>query len=224
MIRRPSQILLPAFTLAALSLAAACLDPSPCFRKPTGSVEVYVRGGNGGAAWEGTGTITTSGPDDSGAVLWTVTDSLEARTTVVFRAPAAPPVFDPGVLYRVRVSTVPGMPTPSGVQILHGDTLVFAALSDYRSGDRVFPEGIPGFSFGLTEAGCGDRGEEPCFSREENRLLRLEHAGESVELFHGDSAAIGSYRVTCLTARHLEYSRDCADAGSFEISFLLARN
>jgi hypothetical protein len=50
------------------------------------------------------------------------------------------------------------------------------------------------------------------------------HAGASATLFQGESATLGKYRVTCLTAEEVTYRDRCADIGRVVLSYRIERH
>jgi len=101
--------------------------------------------------------------------------------------------------------------------------LVFAAASDYGAGSRVLKDGVPGFGLELVEAGCPNRTESACFESVRSQRLRVTHEGATKLLSPGETATMGGYEITCITAQEVVYSNKCADAALFTVSYSIRR-
>jgi len=209
--------------VAALVSSAGCQeDETPCARAPSGNVTVFLEGEVPAKSFTAA-VVEIEPPSESGLRRHRLREADGTERVLVFRAPEDSLPVRTDATYDFLVETVPGMPTPAAVVVGDEGGILFAAVSDYRPGERVLQEGLAGFSIELVPSGCEDRGVDPCFESEVNAVLSVEHADTTARLFQGESLTLGDYRVRCLTARTVAYSDRCADAGVFGISYTVRR-
>jgi hypothetical protein len=170
------------------------------------------------------GTVVESeAPDDLGFRHYVIEDVSGARHQLTYGAPTDPPPLGQGQTYGLQVEYIPGMPSPNGILVHDDKGLLFAAASDHGPGDKVFVGGVPGFRLSLEASKCPNRSRHKCYESIVNIRLSVEHADETVVLFQGQSARLGSYLVACLLAQDVRYSDACADAGMFRIAYTITR-
>jgi hypothetical protein len=167
--------------------------------------------------------VETEAPDDLGLRHYLIEDPSGARQELTYGAPADPPPFEQGRTYELQVDYIPGRPSPNGILVHDDKGLLFAAASDYVPGDRVLREGVPGFRIKLIPSDCPNRSRHKCYESIVNNSLSVEHAGETAELFQGQSARLGAYLVVCFLAQDVVYSDACDDAGMFRVAYTITR-
>lgn len=167
--------------------------------------------------------VAIEAPGDQGFLHYLIDDLSGVRQQLTYGGPVDLPHFEQGRTYELQVEYVPGMPSPNGILIHDDKGLFFAAASDYGPGDRVLQEGVPGFRIKLMSSDCPNRSRHRCYESIVNNRLSVEHAGETAELFQGQSARLGAYRVVCLLAQDVVYSDACADAGLFRVAYTITR-
>ncbi len=210
-----------AVAAGVLSLAGCGNGASVCDRPPTGQVTTFLEQDASVATFSARVVGSHTDPEN-GLTRYELREGPETHRHLVFRAPGVEPPLRAGLEYSFEVETVPGMPTPSALVLRDSEgKLLFVGVSDYAPGDRVLTRGLPGFGISVEEAGCKDRGAEDCLEEDVNLRLRVEHQDAVLRLHHGESGVVGGYRVTCLTARRVTYSPDCADAGVFGVSYVI---
>lgn len=211
---------LPALALALGALA--CQGSSPCARPPVGNVTAFLEG-EGPSATFTAAVVEIEPRGESGLVRYRLREPDGTTHVLVFRAPdEALPVRLEG-RYAFELETVPGSPTPAALVVLDEQGLLYAGVSDYAPGERVLRRGLPGFVLALEASECASRGVDAGLASDVNALLRVEHAGSSARLFHGDAATLGTHRVRCLAARQVTYRPGAADTGVFGVSYTLRR-
>lgn len=207
---------------AAGLLGLACQGNPRCSRLPVGSVTVFLENEGPSASFAAT-VVEIGAPSESGLRRYRLREPGGSEHVLVFRAPEESIPLALERAYEFTVETVPGAPTPAAVVVRDEEGIVYAGVSDYRPGERVLREGLAGFALEMIASDCQDRAEDPCLDSEVNAILRVEHAGSTAQLFHGDSATLGTHRIRCLTARTVTYSANCADAGVFGVSYTIER-
>jgi hypothetical protein len=212
---------LPVLAVLGFLVSAGCRDTdAPCTRSPLGEVTVFLEGESGVATFAG--TVEAIGTrSDLGLRSYRIRDEAGGIRTLMFGALEDSLPVSVGTTYEFEVATIPGMPTPNALQILEEGRFLFGAASDFTPGDRVFEVPPAGFQIFMERADCADRGVNPCYTSEVNGQLVCSRKGETARLFQGESAVVDGVRVTCLTARFLEYSDACADAGAFGVSYVM---
>ena len=215
---------MPALVCVLLGLVpiAGCRQSGPCAEDPVGEVTVFLDGESGTSAFTGT-LESIERPGEAGLRTYRFRDTENVARTLRFGAPGDSLPVAAGGRYSVRVETVPGMPTPNSVLIRDDVGFLFAAASDLGPGARVFQDPPEGFGISLEIATCGDRERNRCFESEINGRLVVARNADASRLYQSESAVVDGVRVTCLTARFLEYSAECADAGAFGVSYTMRR-
>lgn len=150
----------------------------------------------GGAAWR----LRLDAPVDSLPAAWLVGDSI-------------------------RAEIVAGWPAAVGLRITDEEGLVLAGASDQSVGGHVLADGLPGLDLSLDPADCPPRADGECIESAENFRLtvREKKDGQTAALMNGESARLGSLRVSCLIAQRVRYDPRCADAASPAVSWCLWR-
>ena len=128
-----------------------------------------------------------------------------------------------GANYRLHIEHRGGFPPASGFWVEDEEGIVAAGASDWDVARLVLKEGIPSFELALLPASCPSRTSDRCFDAVQNRALRISYRGESIELFQGESAELGPYRIRCLIAQQVTYSDRCCDAGVPGVSYWIVR-
>jgi hypothetical protein len=225
--RHPSGYLL----LAALALScgparapAAASPGAGCDAEPLGEFRSFLEtGGPSSTTLEAT-LVSLSPPNDGGFVKLALRETSGAVHTLTLRSPTGPPPLHEGEGYRFRVDYAPGYPPASGLLIWKDATLLYAAASDPSPLKHGLADGVPGFELTLLPSECASRLQTDCYESVRDARLRVVHAGASATLFQGESATLGKYRVTCLTAEEVIYRGRCADTGRVVLSYRIERH
>jgi len=242
---RALRLLAAAGLVAAVSLAPSCESggpvdghdgiprheapaspaPSPaasCAASGLDEINVFFEG-----AYDATnrvlGTIALTKPGTkTNPGRYAVREGDKTWTLAYGGTPAMLPVEE-GKEYDIRVDYRMGEPSPCGILVRDDHGLLFAAASDYGVGSRVLKDGLPGFELELAEAGCPNRTESACFESVKSQRLRVTHEGATRLLSPGETATLGGYEVTCITAQEVVYTNKCADAALFTVSYAIRR-
>ena len=169
------------------------------------------------------GTLLSRADLEPDVYRYVIRDASGAERRLTYRAPGGPLPLREGASYEFQVDYVGGAPAASGLLIRDGAGLLFAGASDQRLGSHVLKEGVPPFTLALLPPACSSRRRDTCFDAITNVPLQVRSESVSVELHNGESARLGSYRVTCLTAQAVAYSGRCADAGLPAVSYIILR-
>lgn len=218
-------------SLILLAGGAGCpraATPDGCDAEPSGSFRVFL---DSAELMPPVYTVRFSAAvleqleaDDLGLRRLRLTpDADGVERTLAYELPGGSLPVRVGEHYDFQVDQAAGFPSASGILIRDARGLLFAAASDQRVGARVLSRGVPGFEVDVVEGGCESRRSDRCYESVRNERLRVRHAGESVELYHGREAMLGEYRVLSLTAQVVRYREDCADAGLVAVSYALVR-
>jgi hypothetical protein len=171
-----------------------------------------------------TGTVSSVVPGPApDTYRYVIREAAGAERRLAYRAPGGPLPVKEGDAYDFQVDYVGGAPAASGLLIRDRRGLVFAGATDQRLGDHVLKEGVPDFALELRPPACPSRPAGTCYESVTSRPLRLTHGGRPADLLQGQSARLGPFRVTCLTAQSVVYRSGCADAGLPAVSYLIAR-
>ncbi len=246
MIHHPSRYLLLAALALSCGPARAPADASPgshspgsaggpgataasrgstgrgCDAEPLGDIRAFLETGASSTTLEAT-LVSLSPPNDGGFVKLALRETVGAVHTLTLRAATGPPPLHEGEGYRFRVDYAPGYPPASGLLIWKDATLLYAAASDPSPGHHGLADGVPGFVLTLLPSECASRLQTECYESVRDARLRVAHAGKSATLYQGESANLGEYRVTCLTAEEVTYRSRCADAGRVVLSYVIER-
>ena len=219
------------FLAAALPLAVSaptCGGDSACTTPPVGAITAYTLSPT--TRFEAQGTVVSlSPPREDGLQELVLRDAasggLDTLRYGIYGHPEllVPIPLAPGAQCRVRLEQVGGFPAASGLLIQDDAGVLLAAVTDRGPGDLVLTEGIPGFALSLESANCPSRPVNPCLTYLRNLKLRVGRAEASVELFHGEEAALEGYRILCLTAQEAGYTDDCNDAAQVGFSCVILR-
>jgi hypothetical protein len=193
-----------------------------CDAEPLGDVRAFLETGASSTTLEAT-LVSLSPPNDGGFIKLALHETEGAVHTLTLRSPTGRPPLHEGEGYRFRVDYLPGYPPASGVLIWKGATLLYAAASDPSHGHHGLADGVPGFALTLLPSECASRLQTECYESVRDARLRVAHAGTSATLYQGESANLGEYRVTCLTAEEVTYRSRCADAGRVVLSYVIER-
>jgi hypothetical protein len=169
------------------------------------------------------GTLVSRADLEPDVYRYVIRDATGGERRLVYRAPGGPLPLDEGRSYEFQVDYVGGAPAASGLLVRDAAGLVFAGASDQRLGSHVLKDGISPFTLAVLPPSCSSRRSDTCFDAITNVPLQVRTEGASVELHNGESARLGPYRVTCLTAQAVAYSSRCADAGLPAVSYVIAR-
>jgi hypothetical protein len=170
------------------------------------------------------GVLISVGPeDDLGFTRLRIRGDDGTDRLIAYRLPGGALPLRMNRRYRFRLDYAAGFPDASGLLVSDAEGLVFAAARDQRPGSRVLRDGVPGFGLELIEAECPSRQRDRCYESIRNARLRVSHGKHVAELFHGDSATLGAYRVVALTAQDVEYRPQCVDAGLVAVSYAIFR-
>jgi hypothetical protein len=170
------------------------------------------------------GVLVASSPgSEPDAYRYVIRDASGAERRLAYRAPGGPLPLRNGGSYEFQVDYVGGSPAASGLLIRDQAGLLFIGASDQRLGSHVLKKGSPPFTLALLPAACSSRRSDTCLDAVVNLPLQVRSADGSVELHNGESARLGTFRVTCLTAQAVSYSSRCADAGLPAVSYMIVR-
>jgi hypothetical protein len=209
--------------VTAFGCGCSWAEPN-CQAEPVGWVTVFLEQSRESRSINLVGTVVESEvPDDLGFRHYLIEDVSGARHRLTYGGPTDPPPLGQGQTYELQVDYIPGMPSPNGILVRDDEGLLFAAASDHGLGDKVFVDGVSGFRLSLEISDCPNRSRHKCYESIVNIRLSVEYAGETVDLFQGQSARLGPYRVACLLAQDVIYSDACADAGMFRVSYTITR-
>jgi hypothetical protein len=217
--------LLPLAGAVMAFTAGPCEERSAdCAAEPLGELVAFSASAQAPPLVEVDGTLTEYSPAGDGYSRLVVQPVSGPPDTLRVSVPDDLLRLEIGQAYAFRVEHVGGRPPASGLVISDQEGLVFAGATDGTIGGHVLKDGLPGFEFELVDGGCESRDRSTCFDAIVNRRLDVRGgANETVSLFNGDSGRIGTFQVTCLTAQHVDYSSQCADAGLPAVSWVVAR-
>ena len=128
-----------------------------------------------------------------------------------------------GSVFDVTLEYVGGWPAACALVIADEEGLLFAAMSDQGLASHVLDEGIEGFEFELLPTECDSRQQSDCVDAIRNRVLRVSAGEEAAELYQGESARIGGYKLECRVAQDSDYNSSCADVSGIGVSFVIRR-
>jgi hypothetical protein len=194
-----------------------------CRAESRGSVRAFLEAGAPATSSFDATLESAPKPGDGGLWKLSLREASGALHTLTLIVPIGAPRLAVGTRYRFRVDYSPGYPPASGLLIWKDSELIYAAAGDPSPGRRVLGEGVPGFEITLMPSRCANRGPTDCFDLLRSAPLRVAHEGATVTLMQGESADLGRYRVTCLTAEEITYSARCADAGRVTLSYVIER-
>lgn len=217
--------LLPLAGAVMAFTAGPCEErPADCAAEPLGELVAFSASALAPPTAEVEGTLTEYTPAGDGYSRLVVRQDSGGLDTLRVSVPDDFLKLEIGHAYAFRVEHVGGRPPASALVISDQDGLVFAGATDGTIGGHVLKDGLPGFTFELVDGGCESRDRSPCYEAIINRRLDVRgEDNETLSLFNGDSGRIGTFQVTCLTAQHVDYSSQCADAGLPAVSWIVAR-
>jgi hypothetical protein len=212
------------FIACAASLDTNGQDGRGCQAEPLGQMTAFLEEDAAPLTVRLTGTVValSTGPAKD-AYRYVIRDAAGAERRLAYRAPGGPLPVKEGSTYDFQVDYVGGAPAASGLLIRDRSGLVFAGATDTRLGSHVLKEGLPDHTLALFPSGCPSRQATECYESITNQILRVSHSGRTADLFNGQTARLGPYRITCLTAQAVTYRARCADAGLPAVSYLVSR-
>ncbi len=216
-------LLLPIFLSGLLIYGCKHASEARCQIKPLGSVTVWVEDQDTSTPLRFTGSIKMLLPDKAGFKGMTVVDRDGHEYLIRFRVPEMELPFKLDRSYDFEIQYVGGWPAASSIFVRDGAGLLFVGVSDWDMGDNVVKGGVPGFEIEKIASDCRSRPHSNCYDELRNAILKVAAGNDIVEIFHGESARLGSYRVTCLTCQDVVYNSSCADAGLISISYTITR-
>jgi hypothetical protein len=208
----------------AASLDTDGKDARDCRAEPLGQMTAFLEEDAAPFTVRLTGTVvaTSAGPAKD-AYRYVIRDVGGAERRLAYRAPGGPLPVKEGSAYDFQVDYVGGAPAASGLLIRDRTGLVFAGATDTRLGSHVLKEGLSDLALALVASGCSSRQATECYESITNQVLRVTLSGRTADLSNGQSAHLGPYRITCLTAQAVSYRARCADAGLPAVSYLVSR-
>lgn len=203
--------------------AAAAVRANRCEAQPAKTFRAFIEGAQSPTETDATviGHVVLDSPARHRYLLRDASGA-ESRLTVMGDQPV--PGIEEGKSYSFRVDYVGGSPTASGIIVRDQDGILFAALTDGRIGSHVLKEGIPDFEVAMKPPECAGRAHGSCLESAVNLPVEIRSGASAAILYHGESAILGRYTVSVLTAQKVKYSRHCKDAGVSGISFTIARS
>jgi hypothetical protein len=212
------------FACAAASIDSEGEDGRACEAEPLGHLTAFLEEPAPPLSARLTGTVVTSSPGPApDEYRYVIRDAAGSERRLTYRAPGGPLPVKVGTAYEFQVDHVGGAPPASGLLIQDRSGLVFAGATDQRLGSHVLKDGLPDLALSPMPPACPSRPTGTCFEAIRNQPLRATYSGRSVDLVHGQSARLGPYRITCLTAQSVTYRPSCADAGLPAVSYLVVR-
>lgn len=197
---------------------------SQCLVEPAGEVRVYLEGVSDSLVTRFAGQIVSLSPADvDGFIHFQVREPSGRLRDVALNVPGGATPLRVGMSANFRIDVAPGTPGASALVVRDDQGLLFAAASDQAPGAAVLRDGLEGFTLALESTGCSSRAHDACLESVTNQRLRARYAVSEVALYHGDSAALGRWRVRCLTAQSVKYAPHCADVALFGVSYLIVR-
>jgi hypothetical protein len=194
-----------------------------CEYEPVGEVTVWVDEVDALKPVVFSGTIDAISEEDYQRKQLSIIDENSKEWSIRIHVPGMSLPLEIGQHYEFEVQYVGGWPSASSILIWDRDGLLFAGVSDWEVGTNVAQGGVPGFGIEKISTDCGSRPHSKCYDELRNAVLKVSTDGESVMLFHGESARIGSYEVMCLTCQDVVYNSSCADAGLNTVSYAIVR-
>jgi hypothetical protein len=218
-------------TTAALGLVVSCLvavgcresAENVCRIEPAGVVTAWVEGDATGKPVRFSGTVESLTPGNGKLDAVTVLEVGGGKRVIRFQAPGAAIPVEAGRQYGFELQHAGESPAFSSILVTDEKGLVFAGVSDWEVGANVVKDGVYGVRVTKAPAECEDRPHADCYDTMKNAILNVILGEESARLFHGESAELGGYRVTCLTCQDVVYNSSCADAGLVTVSYLIVR-
>ncbi len=210
----------------AVVLAPGCREVSgtQCRDEPLGSVSAWVEGDGSMQPIRFSGTVeSVSAAEAGGGWVVSISDDGGGKRSIRFQAPGIALPVETGRHYRFEVQQAGEAPPASAVIVWDDEGLLFAGASDWEIGRNVARDGVPGFEIAKVASDCGDRSHGTCYDGLKNAVLKVIAPEESVTLYHGETAELGSYKVTCLTCQDVVYNDSCADAGLISVSYVIVR-
>ncbi|HEY6866023.1 MAG TPA: hypothetical protein VI792_02135, partial [Candidatus Eisenbacteria bacterium] len=204
-----------AAVLGALALGAGCRDAptgsvtravsshaaDACQAAPLGTVTAFLAAPDGTGSYTITGTVAAfPAPEPQGLSTLTIHDGQGVDHVLSYEVPGQTLPVQQGQAYTFSIEHMGRFPVASALRISDGNGLLFAGVSDIAVGSLVLAGGIPGFGFTLMPATCESRPVSECYDALRNAPLHVTHGGAAADLMNGESADLGGYRVTCLTA------------------------
>ncbi|MGB5875165.1 MAG: hypothetical protein WBH56_15705, partial [Bacteroidota bacterium] len=190
-----------------------------CQNEPLGSVTVWVEDYDTSVPLRFSGIVKALLPEKAGFDGMTVADKDGGERLVRFLIPETGLPLELGQLYDFEVQYIGGWPAASSIFIRDDAGLLFVGVSDWDMGSNVVKDGVPGFEVEKITSDCRSRPHGSCYDELRNAVLKVTAGEEGVALFHGESARLGPYKVTCLTCQEVVYNGSCADAGLISISY-----
>jgi hypothetical protein len=206
-------------------LAVGCrgsLD-APCGDEPMGVVTVWVEGDYTGEPVRFSGTVESLTPGYGKLDSVTIAADDGSKRVIRFQAPGTAIPVEAGRRYGFEVQHAGESPAFSSILVTDEKGLVFAGVSDWQVGANVVKDGVYGVRVTKAPAECEDRPHADCYDSMKNAILKVSLGEESARLFHGESAELGGYRVTCFTCQDVVYNGSCADAGLITVSYMIVR-
>lgn len=151
-------------------------------------------------------------------------DDADGVEIVDYLFPDRDLAFPVGKHLDVTVEMVPGFPSYYGITVSDDRGLLLAAASDSTPGHSVLRNGVPGFEIRFRDAGCASRDGGKCYDEMTNLALELSHGSSTLALMQGETGEVDGFRVRCLVAEKIVYSKDCLDAGRVALSYLIMRS
>jgi len=216
-------LLLSIFLSGLLIYGCKHASEARCQSEPLGTVTVWVEDHDTSTPLRFTGSIKALLPDKAGFEGMTVVDGDGRDYLIRFRLPEMELPLELARSYDFEIQYVGGWPAASSIFVRDGDGLLFVGVSDWDMGSNVVKGGVPGFEIEKIASDCRSRPHSSCYDELRNAILKVADGNNIVELFHGESARLGSYRVTCLTCQDVVYNSSCADAGLISISYTISR-
>ena len=215
----------------ALSLALSCFvaagcrgsSDAPCGEEPMGVVTAWVEGDYSGEPVRFSGTVESVAPGNGKLGSITIAEDDGSRRVIRFQAPGTAIPVEAGHQYGFDVQHAGESPAFSSILVTDEKGLVFAGVSDWEAGANVVKDGVYGVRVAKAPAECEDRPHANCYDTMKNAILNVSLGEGSSRLFHGESAELGGYRVTCLTCQDVVYNSSCADAGLITVSYMIVR-
>jgi hypothetical protein len=196
---------------------------SQCEYEPVGDVSVWVDDVDAFQQLSFSGTVESIVQEDQQPHRLSIMEETGKQWSIRYRVPGMALPIEIGQHYEFEVQHVGGWPSASSVFVWDRDGLLFVGVSDWDVGSNVAKSGIPGFEIEKVSSDCESRPHSRCYDELKNAVLKASARKESVVLFHGESARLGSYDVTCLTCQDVVYNSSCADAGLIGVSYTIVR-
>lgn len=227
----PTRAAVAAGALVILNLAfGGCRDTvslprtTRCETEPVGTVIAFLPEPDEIGSFHLAGTVSSLATQSAqGLSKLVIHDEQGADHLLSYLIPGETLPVRQGGSYRFQIEHAGRFPAASALLVWDTQGLLFAGVSDIGVGQLVLAGGIEGFSFELLPPTCESRSTSECDSALRNTPLRAAHGGSSTDLFNGESADLGGYRVACLTAQQVVPSSRCSEAGRLVVSYTIRR-